>query len=111
MQILINPGSGPVQNGSKEQSEANIKQFITDLGIGCDYEFLQIEEDGRHTYRICNQSQSHEIQMPALPLENVRYMAEYGQKIFNFKRLYVDNSSWTWWYALGLCFNNDDKEE
>jgi hypothetical protein len=107
MNILINPGSGSVENGSKEQSEMNIKQFISDLGINGKYEFVRIEKDGRHTYNVWDDNYQHEIEMPAIPLENVRYLGSEGQKIFDFPRLYVDGSSWAWKYALNVCFNDD----
>jgi hypothetical protein len=107
MQVLINPGSGPVQNGSKEQSEINIKQFIADLEINGNYEFVKVEDDGRHTYKVWNETHSHEIDMPAIPLENVRYLGTDGQKIFDFPRLFVDGSSFVWKYALNVCFNDE----
>jgi len=105
MQVLINPGSGAVQNGSKEQSEMNLKQFLSDLGIKANYEFVKVEDDGRHSYKVWNETHTHEIEMPAIPLENVRYLGAEGQNIFNFPRLYVDGSSWVWKYALSVCFN------
>ena len=109
MQVFINPGSGKVNEGTKEQSEINIKRFIEDLGIKCEYEFIRKEDDGRHLYKISNGEKSHEIEMPALELENVRYLGE-GQNIWHFPRLYVDGSSWVWKYALECCFNSDDDE-
>ena len=107
MQVFINPGSGAVQNGSKEQSEINVKQFIADLGINGNYEFVKVEDDGRHTYKVWDENHNHEIEMPAIPLENVRYLGVEGQRIFDFPRLYVDGSSWVWKYALNVCFNDE----
>ena len=103
MEIIINPGAGKVENGSKEQSEINIKQFILDLGVECKFEFIKIDSDGRHRYNVWNDKANHEIDMPAIPLDNVRYLGLECQRIFNFPRLYVDGSSWVWKYALNVC--------
>jgi hypothetical protein len=108
--VIINPGSGPVQSGTREQSEINIKAFIKDLRVeNIQYEFIKALTDGRHLYKIRNEKNSHEIEMPALPLEKVRYLDSENQDIFNFPRLYVDGSSWVWKYALNVCFNQDDE--
>ena len=103
---VINPGSGVVAEGSKEQSELNIKSFIEDLGVDAKYEFLEVLKDGRHDYRIWNDEYSHKINMPALSLDKVRYIQGTDQSIWDFPRLYVDGSSWIWCFALGMCFQD-----
>lgn len=109
MQVIINPGSGPVSEGSRSQSKANIKAFIQDLGHpDVKFRFHSIARDGRHTYYLYHENQKVEIQMPPLPLEKVRYMQEDGQNIWHFPRLYVDGSSWVWCFALNVCFDNDE---
>jgi hypothetical protein len=47
--------------------------------------------------------------MPGLPVEQVRYMGESGQNIWDFPRLYVDDSSWIWEFALSSCEPDDDE--
>jgi len=106
--IIINPGTGKVETGSKEQSEINIKKFIEDLGVEVTYEFKKVDNDGRHIYEISNGKIIHEIDMPAILLDNVRYLGEEGQNIWNYPRLYVDGSSWVWKYAINMCFNEDE---
>jgi|SRR5690606_24333210 len=109
MKVFINPGSGPCANGSKEQSEINIKQFIEDAKVECEYRFVEEQEDGRHLYILDNGKMEHEIEMPAIPLENVRYLDLEGQNIWDFPRLYVDGSSWVWMYAIEGLFEKEEE--
>ena len=51
-----------------------------------------------------------EIQMPGLPVDRVRFLDEDGQNIWDFPRLYVDDSSWVWKYALSVCEPDGDDE-
>ncbi|MET9402659.1 hypothetical protein [Kitasatospora sp. NPDC002965] len=46
--------------------------------------------------------------MPGLSLDQVRWMNEPDQNIWNYPRLFVDGSSWVWWYALGICGPGED---
>ncbi len=100
--IYINPGSGKVKSGSKKQSEENMKQFIADLGVEAQYEFLEIDDMKRHVYKLSIKKRTHEIKMPAIPLKDVRYLGHSGQNIWDFPRLYIDGSSWIWKYALDV---------
>lgn len=108
MQVFVNPGSGNVATGTREQSKINIKKFIEDLGVKAKHRFLSVGDDGRHNYKIWNDDGSHEVSMPAIPLEKVRYLNQADQNIWHFPRLYVDGSSWVWSYALGSCFQKED---
>jgi len=52
--------------------------------------------------------------MPGLPLDLVRYTGENGQNIWNFPRLYLDDSSWVWKFAANILANEGfaaEKEE
>lgn len=106
MNIAINPGSGPVDKASEENAIDNIKHFITD--IGKDVDFVRIPEkdygEGRFAFLLWYGNFCHEIQMPGLPLERVRWMDSEGQNIWHFPRLYVDDSSWVWKFALDVVF-------
>jgi len=65
---------------------------------------LQDEDDGRYQFSVWKTGKENNavlIEMPGLPLEEVRYIKPSEQNIWNFPRLYVDDSSWIWLYALG----------
>lgn len=111
IKVVINPGSGPVQRGSRDVSKANIEKFIEDLGVTGTYVFLRECPDGRHDYKVFAKDESHEVSMPAIPLENVRYVGSEGQNIWDFPRLYIDGSSWIWCYALNVFFNETEPND
>ncbi len=46
-QVIINPGSGPVASGPRQVSQNNIRQFIEDLGVPADWEFVSENKDGK----------------------------------------------------------------
>ena len=99
--VIINPGSGPVLDATEKNAIDNIKHWITDCGIK-DLEFLRLTEndsDGRFCFLVWKDTRCHEIDMPGLPLEKVRYVSD-EQSIWNFPRLYVDGSSWVWKFSL-----------
>ncbi|MGW3152743.1 hypothetical protein [Streptomyces sp. NPDC001089] len=108
--LFINPGSGPVHGATEEQAAINITVFGDDLrraGVavtsgdrtpGADY------GEGRFAFTLTtDDGRSIEIQMPGLPLRQVRFMSEDGQNIWDFPRLYVDGSSMVWEFALSVC--------
>ena len=103
MRIFINPGTGPVQNATKRNAEENIKHFIADCGKK-GIKSIRIPHldygEGRFAFLLWKDTRCHEIQMPGLPLSQVRYMGYPEQNICDFPRLYVDGSSWVWKYAL-----------
>lgn len=108
--VLINPGSGAVEGASEQNAIENIKHYITDVGVE-GVSWVRISEkdygDGRFAFLVWKDNVCHEIQMPGLPLANVRYMD--GMNPFEFPRLYVDDSSWLWKFAIDLSFDNDDE--
>lgn len=101
--MRINPGSGPVTDASEEEAKKNIEAFMEDINLpgttwirspGADY------GEGRYAFTLYRGEElSVEVQMPGLPLENVRYM-DKSQNIWHYPRLYVDDSSWVWAFAL-----------
>lgn len=105
MKIIINPGSGPVANSNEKEAIENIKHFLTDCGVE-DVDFVRVPQKdygkGRFAFLLWKDTVCHEIQMPGIPLEKVRYMDSDEQDIWDFPRLYVDGSSWVWKFAL-LC--------
>lgn len=118
MQIVINPGSGPVANATAEQAAVNIKQFVADLAVRglnvvdigrtpeADYD-LQ-DNDGRFAFDLTFDDGSvAAVQMPGIPVERVRWLGP-DQDIWQFPRLYVDGNSWVWFFALNACHDADD---
>jgi len=108
--VAINPGSGPVSDTSEADATENIKHFITDNNVD-GVKFIRIPDndygEGRYAFLLWKENVCHEIQMPGIPLEKVRYMGNEDQNIWNFPRLYVDGSSWVWCYAIGLTFDEE----
>lgn len=102
MMILTNPGSGPVENASEDNALENIKHYITDCHLeGVEYTRIpQNDRDGRFGFLIFKGTRCHEINMPGVPLHQVRYMQQADQNPFHFPRLYIDGSSWLWCFCL-----------
>ena len=98
MTIIINPGSGPVEPGSLENATTNIAQFIEDLELGMPTAFergVGSDSDGRHSFTLTTGLGSCEVDMPGLPVDQVRPGIPWEQP-----RLYVDGSSWLWSFAV-----------
>ena len=106
MPIFINPGSGPVDKATQKAAIQNMIHFIMDCNakFPLDWKYVRIPNEdygeGRFAFLVWIGNRCHEIQMPGLPLHKVRYMQEEGQNIWDFPRLYVDDSSWIWCFAL-----------
>lgn len=101
--ILINPGSRKCDTGTWEQAYENVKQFIEDCEIPMHIVKTDfIPDDGRYLFVLGADGFSYEVEleMPGLPLEQVRYMGEEGQNPFDFTRLYVNGGSWLWKWGL-----------
>lgn len=111
MKVIINPGTGPVTNASEEHATENIKHFLTDIGIP-NVSWVRTPNkdygESRYAFLIWKDRQCHEVQMPGLPLERVRFMENEGQNVWDFPRLYVDGGSWIWCIAIGLVFSDED---
>jgi hypothetical protein len=114
MRVVINPGSGEVENANEENATENIKQFVKDCieqsGI-TDIHWSRYkagDDKGRFCFEIYRRNWPfiwrkiavHTIDMPGLPIEKVRYIDEKTQNIWHFPRLYVDGSSWVWKFAI-----------
>ena len=116
MSIVINPGSGPVDGATEEHAAINITVFGDDLrraGLGVDG-CTRIPDadygDGRYAFALAmTDGRTIEIQMPGLPVDRVRFVDNEHQNIWDFPRLYVDDGSWVWMFALSAC--EPDEEE
>lgn len=110
MRVIVNPGSGPVLNTSQINATCNMGVFTDDLranGLDVDT-FIRLADsdygDGRYAYDVTfADGRSVEVQMPGLPVEQVRWMDGPDQNIWDYPRLYVDGNSWVWGFALGQC--------
>lgn len=118
MEIVINPGSGPVQGASAEQAAVNIKRFVADLAVRglnvvetChtpEHDYDREDGDGRFAFDLTFDDGSVAvIQMPGIPVDKVRWLGP-DQDIWQFPRLYVDDSSWVWFFALNACREDGD---
>lgn len=116
MRISINPGSGPVKGATEDNSVACIEAFAADLAeagltvVG--YKRLPDADDGgRFGWRLrFDDGRTVEIDMPGLPVEQVRFVGAEDQDIWHFPRLYVDGASWVWKYALNVCRPYEEDE-
>lgn len=103
MKVYINPGSGPVEGAvSEENAIENIKHYITDLDVE-DVKWLRMPEaddDGRYGFLLYKNERCHQIDMPGLPMNKVRFMREPDQDPWQFPRLYVDGASWLWCFGM-----------
>lgn len=110
MTVCINPGSGPCAHATLEHAEENIRHFVTDLGRK-HVKVVRLPEedgdDGRFSFLLWEGTRCHQVDMPGLPLDRVRYVDSERQNIFDFPRLYVDGSSWIWCIALSVL--SDEK--
>ncbi len=101
--LIINPGTSEIDNATEQNAVENIEQYVKDCEIG-GLTFVRVPEndygDGRFAFKVCKGKVCHEIQMPGLPLDKVRYVGSEGQNIWDFPRLYVDDSSWIWLFAI-----------
>lgn len=105
--IIINPGSGPVADATYENAAENMATFASEVGADPEIKVGEDNGDGRWTFTISKSGATHEVRMPGLPLEEVRYVGSEGQNIWDFPRLYVDGSSWVWEFAVRQCFRPD----
>lgn len=121
MTISINPGTGPVAGANAEQAARNMEAFVRDVLAARDtYKHAlthRVEPadygDGRYAFIVVFRDyaklQAFEIQMPGLPLEQVNFGARENDNAWDFPRLYVDDSSWLWKFAIDMCLPDEDE--
>lgn len=101
MNVLINPGSGPVGGEiSWDNAYENITAYIADCEIPMRVVRSEHEDDeGRYLFVLRNDEYDYqiEVEMPGLPLDRVRYIKGDKRNILDFPRLYVDGGSWIWY--------------
>jgi hypothetical protein len=108
--IGLNIGTGPIKGATEAHAEINMRHLLTDCSAK-DLEFVRVPQHdatmGRYHFLIYRETRCHLIEMPGLPLDQVRWMSEDKQNIGSFARLYVDGSSWAWKFALN-CLTEED---
>lgn len=114
MTIIINPGTGPVPGATEENATAAMAVFCDDLRAQgkpvAGFDRTSGDDEGRFAYDvILADGETHQIEMPGLPVDQVRYLGTDEQDIWDFPRLYVDGSSWVWCYALDACQREDEE--
>lgn len=116
MTLFINPGSGPVEGATYDHAFSNLEVFCRDL-IAQDKVIGEIRDpgnppdDGRYYFEVEVDGVYHEIEMPGIPIDQVRWMGEPEQNIWDFPRLYIDGSSWIWKFALDVTRVPDPEDE
>lgn len=138
--IPINPGSGPVLEGSPEAAAHNVERLFADAekAMGGEWagvtvvprgkkivrtvdprtrEPIELPWDGRWWFDVTVdigedvEPVTFDIDMPGLPLDALRYTGAPGQDIWDYPRLYVDGSSWVWRYAIEVISATINGEE
>ena len=94
MQVIINPGSGPVEESTLDQAAENMREFVK--AVGNDVKFVrsnpQEDSDGRFAFQVRNADGSKwsEVDMPGCELEEVRNFFRRAPHGCPGPRLYVD---------------------
>ena len=111
--VFVNPGTGPVDGTSPENATANVRAFVDEIG-GDYFDGPLGEDEGRYEFEIGAGERTVIVEMPGLPLAQVRYVGTEDQNIWNYPRLYVDGSSWVWCYAVSIAvsaLSGEDEDE
>jgi hypothetical protein len=104
IQILINPGSGPVAGATEDDAKIAIQRFVEDLDLdGCKWEpTTRGASEGRYTFLLTRHDLKCVVEMPGVPIDRVRYLGD-GQDIWQFPWLYVDGSSLAWCFGIEVA--------
>lgn len=118
MDILVNPGSGPVGKSDESKAISNMEAFLHDVDRRLpratpEFFAIQAHRDptanegyGRFAFLITSSvADPIPVSMPGIELDKIRYTGAPDQNIFDFPRLYVDGSSWLWVYAVNTVVN------
>jgi len=119
--FVINPGSGPVQDASLEHAYENIKVFVKDIaqahGLFVKDIFRLEDDDDRGYFAFALDAERGglerriRVDMPGLPLEQVRYLGLEGQNAYDYQRVDIDRSSWLWKFAVSVSRLERDEDQ
>ena len=114
--VIINPGTGPVTSATLRHAWSAARVLRRDLeGFARAYRDdhppipwsdvriirrPRLDSNGRYGFVFKRGHRRCELDMPGLPIERVRYVGSPGQNIWHFPRIYIDDSSWVWMYAV-----------
>lgn len=104
--IFLNPGTGPVEDANEENARINTDILMAEIGLPSTRARRYRRNDygeGRYCFRLYRAGFVCEVQMPGLPLDQVRFTGENGQGAWDYPRLYVDGGSWLWKFAIGCA--------
>lgn len=113
--VVVNPGAGSIEARTRQKhAEANMRAFRRDLVSKYTLPRLFIiyrpgtKHGGRYTFALRltttrGQVRECEVEMPGLPLDQVRFMRAAEQNPWHYPRLYVNRDSWLWIYALSVA--------
>jgi hypothetical protein len=112
---IINPGTEPVRRSSVDEAVANMPQLLADCGVpDLRFERTKGDHDGRYCFTVTDPAGNEaDVDMPGVPLADARYCNLAGENIWDFPRLYVNGSSWVWYYAvsqLRVTFMGEDED-
>jgi len=62
----------------------------------------KIDSDGRVGFRFSRDRFACDIDIPGLPIDQIRYLGK-PQNIWQFPRLYINGSSFVWMYVVSLA--------
>ncbi|MCK2245240.1 MULTISPECIES: hypothetical protein [unclassified Crossiella] len=116
---LVNPGSGPLPTAHEDTATANIEAFTADVCSQWGYQRVSSIRrpeldygDGRYAWEVaflrpCGLYHSCVVQMFGVPRN---YSAGQNPLTLPEPRLYVDDSSWVWEFAVSSMAAEDDRE-
>lgn len=81
--VYLNPGTGPVDGTTAEHAEANMQAFVQECGADY-YDVVGGENEGRYSFEVGAGERVFEVEMPGLPLDEVRYVGTEDQNIGAF---------------------------
>jgi hypothetical protein len=116
--MLINPGTGPIPDGTMAHAVNNLASFVYEVCDGHPVRGVRAtprvdpadDQDGRFSFSVeldlsaeGQPTVALDVLMPGLPLEHVNFGTRPDDSVFDFPRLYLNGSSWLWKFAVELA--------
>lgn len=106
--VWFSPGTGPVENATFDNARDNLVALLGEVHLTAQDVTITATgaENGRYGFQVQRGKRSCVIEMPGLPLAQVRFTLS-GRKLnaWDYPRLFVDGDSWLWCYAAE-CVND-----
>ena len=89
-------------------AEFNVHQFADEVKFRFGYDHVSVVLAGESIgmwfpYRMLCDGNEYAVEMPGLPLQQIRYMGNDGQNRVDHPRIAVDGQAWLWNFAVGSC--------